>query len=324
MHIHNMRPEFAVYVEGLHEICFFVSMIRQAFIFLNLLLCAFTALAQPPLVSSGTIKRYENFSSKYVDARNIDVWLPENYSPKKKYAILYMHDGQMLFDSTANWNHQEWRVDETLGRLMKEKKIRDCIVVGIWNTGLTRSAEYFPQKAITNLSDDKQTELLPLLNSHPLADNYLRFLVGELKPFIDSVFSTHRDQQNTFVCGSSFGGLISMYAICEYPEVFGGAACLSTHWTGLYRADNNPVPDAVLEYFNAHLPSPKDHRFYFDHGTATLDSLYAPFQLRADSIMKAHGFTGRNLESRVFNGEDHSERAWARRFEIPALFLLKK
>lgn len=94
--------------------------------------------------------------------------------------------------------------------------------------------------------------------------------------------------------------------------------------TGLYRAVNNPVPDAVLKYLDALVPSPKDHRFYFDHGTSTLDSLYAPFQLRADSIMKAHGYTSRNFESRVFEGEDHSERAWARRFVIPALFLLKK
>jgi predicted alpha/beta superfamily hydrolase len=299
-------------------------MIRQAFVFLILLMSAFTALAQRPLASSGTIKRYEDFPSKYVEARNIDVWLPENYAPEKKYAVLYMHDGQMLFDSTSTWNHQEWGVDETLGRLMKEKKIRDCIVVGIWNTGRTRSAEYFPQKAIANLPDGKREELLPFLNSQPLADHYLQFLVTELKPFIDSVFSTHRGQQNTLVCGSSFGGLISMYAICEYPEVFGAAACVSTHWTGLYRADNNPVPDAVLKYLDAHVPSPKDHRFYFDHGTATLDSLYAPFQLRADSIMKAHGYTARNYLSKIFEGEDHSERAWARRFEIPALFLLKK
>ncbi len=306
------------------EISFFVSMIKRGFIFLNLFLCALTAFAQMPVASSGTIKRFENFLSKYVEARNIDVWLPENYSPKKKYAILYMHDGQMLFDSTSNWNKQEWRVDEILGRLIKEKKMRDCIVVGIWNTGLTRSAEYFPQKAIANLSAADQTELLPLLNSRPLSDNYLKFLVTELKPFIDSVFSTQRDQSNTFVCGSSFGGLISMYAICEYPDVFGGAACLSTHWTGLYRAVNNPVPDAVLKYLDAHVPAPKDHRFYFDHGTATLDSLYAPFQLTADSIMKAHGYTSRNFESRVFDGEDHSERAWSRRFEIPAMFLLKK
>jgi len=79
----------------------------------------------------GTIKRFENFPSVHVGARNIDVWLPDGYNSGKKYPVLYMHDGQMLFDSTTNWNHQEWGVDETLGRLIKEKKVKDCIVVGI-------------------------------------------------------------------------------------------------------------------------------------------------------------------------------------------------
>ncbi|NTW25975.1 MAG: hypothetical protein HGA37_14855, partial [Lentimicrobium sp.] len=65
--------------------------------------------------ASGSIKRFRNLQSMYVDARNIDVWLPDGYTEHKKYAVLYMHDGQMLFDSTINWNKQEWGVDETIG-----------------------------------------------------------------------------------------------------------------------------------------------------------------------------------------------------------------
>lgn len=282
------------------------------------------SFAQLSQVSSGTVKRFENFPSKYIDPRNVDVWLPDQYSPSEKYAVLYMHDGQMLFDSTHTWTHQEWGIDETMGRLISEKKIRQCIVVGIWSNGMKRSAEYFPQKAIANISDDDQKELLPMLNSQPLSDNYLKFIVYELKPFIDSAFSTLRDQKNTLVAGSSFGGLISMYAICEYPDVFGGAACLSTHWTGLYHANNNPVPAAVLKYFDEHVPSPKNHRIYFDHGNATLDSLYAPFQKQADEIMRQHGYTSKNFETKVFPGEPHTEKAWRKRFDIPAVFLLKK
>jgi enterochelin esterase-like enzyme len=91
------------------------------------------SFAQLPHVSSGTIKRFENFTSQYVEARNIDVWLPDNYSPSKKYAVLYMQDGQSLFDSILVWTRHEWNVDETMSKLLSEKKIRDCIV---WPFGI--------------------------------------------------------------------------------------------------------------------------------------------------------------------------------------------
>jgi predicted alpha/beta superfamily hydrolase len=158
----------------------------------------------------------------------------------------------------------------------------------------------------------------------PNSDNYLKFVVTELKPFIDSTFSTLKDQPNTFISGSSMGGLISMYAICEYPEVFGGAACLSTHWPGTFTVENNPVPDAFLKYLKDHLPLPANHRIYFDYGSETLDALYKPFQLQADEIMKAKGYTLKNWVTREFPGDNHSEKAWNKRFSIPALFLLEK
>jgi enterochelin esterase-like enzyme len=280
----------------------------------------------------GTIKRFENFPSVHVGARNIDVWLPDGYDPGKKYAVLYMHDGQMLFDSTTNWNRQEWGIDETLGKLIKEKKIKDCIAVGIWNTS-KRHVEYFPQKALAYLSDSEKTDLLNitvgenkmrLMESGPISDNYLKFIVTELKPFIDSTFSTFKDQPNTFISGSSMGGLISMYAICEYPDIFGGAACLSTHWPGTLPGENNPVPSALLIYMQDHLPFPVNHKIYFDYGSETLDAFYKPFQLKADEIMKAKGYSSVNWITREFPGENHSEKAWNKRFNIPVVFLLGK
>jgi enterochelin esterase-like enzyme len=259
-----------------------------------------------------------------VDARNVDVWLPEDYSPSKKYAVLYMQDGQMLFDSATTWNHMAWKVDETMNELLHENKISDCIVVGIWNNGIKRHAEYFPQKALPYIPDSARKELMTLMDNTALADNYLKFLVFELKPFIDSSFSTKKDRSNTFVAGSSMGGLISLYAICEYPDVFGGAACMSTHWTGIYRADHNPIPFSILKYMSEKLPSPNHHKIYFDHGTKTLDSLYTPFQEQVDSIMKKKGYTNKNFESKIFEGADHSEASWAKRLAIPLEFLLKK
>lgn len=294
-------------------------------------LFAITAQAQAPAVSTGRIERHEQFPSRFVPSRNVDVWLPEGYSPRKKYAVLYMHDGQMLFDGAGTWNQQEWQADEVAGSLLAQKKIRDCIIVGIWNGGEGRHTEYFPQKPFEQLSA-KEKELVfaavrsngrQVFNSDLLqSDKYLKFLTTELKPFIDKQYATRKDRKNTFVAGSSMGGLISMYAVCEYPEVFGGAACISTHWPGIFTTENNPVPGAFLHYLKTHLPDPKKHRLYFDHGDMTLDALYPPYQAQADVILKAGGYTAKNLLSQAFPGEDHSERAWARRLHIPLVFLL--
>lgn len=81
-------------------------------------------------VTSGSLKHIENFPSKFVEARNIDIWLPEGYDGKKKFAVLYMHDGQMLFDSTTTWNHQTWDVDDVAQKLMNDGKVQNFIVVG--------------------------------------------------------------------------------------------------------------------------------------------------------------------------------------------------
>jgi hypothetical protein len=120
------------------------------------------------------------------------------------------------------------------------------------------------------------------------------------------------------------GGLISMYAICEYPAVFGGAACLSTHWPGIFQVENNPIPNAFYRYLKKNLPNPKNHKIYFDFGTATLDALYEPLQNEVDLIMKQKGFSTKNWITKKFEGENHSEIAWQKRLHIPFEFLLGK
>jgi enterochelin esterase-like enzyme len=285
-----------------------------------------------PIVRSGQIVRFASFKSKFVAERNVDVWLPDGFNPSKKYAVVYMQDGQMLFDSSGNWVKQEWGVDETFGRLLNEKKIRDCIVVGIWNTNDHRYGDYFPEKPFNLLSESEKGIIRALgqtikhrqfVNGKPNSDDYLRFLVKELKPFIDRNFPTLRKRNDTFIMGSSMGGLISLYALCEYPRVFGGAACLSTHVTGIFTNKNNPFPQALIQYLNQKLPKPRQHRFYFDRGTTTLDSLYEPHQLRVDSVFRFRGFKTENFQSLIFQGEPHTETAWKKRLEIPVLFLLK-
>ena len=290
------------------------------------------AMAQEAKVTSGKIEHFLNLKSQYVDARNVDVWLPDGYSSREKYAVLYMHDGQSLYDAEQTWNKQAWEVDEMAGKLISDNKTRKFIVVGIWNNGKKRHAEYFPQKAFEQLSHEKQEFVSNeyLLKDkidvafHPISDKYLQFIVTELKPFIDKTFSTKTNKANTFIAGSSMGGLISMYAICEYPKVFGGAACLSTHWSGIYQIDNNPVPEVFYNYLKKHLPNPKKHKIYFDYGDQTLDALYPTLQQKVDVIMKDKGFTSANWVTKFFPGKDHSEKSWAERLNFPLEFLLKK
>ena len=243
-----------------------------------------------------------------------------------------MQDGQMLFDSSVTWNKQEWGVDETISSLQQENKIKDCIVVGIWNTGAGRHSEYFPQKPFESLPKNQQDSVYnayrfggrSIFGGKPIiSDRYLLFLAQELKPFIDKTYSTKKDRNNTFLAGSSMGALISLYALCEYPQLFGGAACLSTHWPGLFSMENNPVPDVFFAYLEKNLPDPKHHRIYFDHGTETLDAMYAELQSKVDGIMTRKKYTSTHWMSKSWPGQDHSERSWRSRLSVPLLFLLK-
>ncbi len=287
--------------------------------------------AQLPSVVAGRIERIDSFPSKFISARNVDVWLPEDYTPDKKYAVLYMHDGQMLYDTAAGWNKQSWDVDDVITKLLNEHAIRDVIVVGVWNGGKTRHPDYFPQKPYEALSQVEQDTITAQLQRagrtkdvfKPESDNYLKFLVKELKPFVDRKYSTFTNRSNTFIAGSSMGGLISMYAICEYPKIFGGAACLSTHWPGIFAMDNNPIPQAFLNYMSKNLPNSKKHKIYFDYGDQTLDAMYPPLHPAVDSVMKLKGFAVENWVTKFFPGENHSEKAWNKRLDIPMLFLLK-
>lgn len=282
-----------------------------------------------PKVASGSLKRIENFQSKFVDARHVDVWLPAGYNPKQKYSVVYMHDGQMLFDSTTTWNKKEWGVDETFGILIKENIIRPCIVVGVWNVPEKRFADYFPQKIIDKIPENTRTTILEKqIKGKPNADNYLKFLVEELKPFIDKTYSTKKDAKNTFVMGSSMGGLISVYALCEYPQIFGGAACLSIHSPlTAYELINDKTDEEVAskfrEYLSQNLPKANTKKIYFDYGNLTGDAFYKPYQTKIDAIMTSKGFDTKHWQTREFLGTNHSESAWKARLDVPILFLFK-
>jgi enterochelin esterase-like enzyme len=277
--------------------------------------------------------RHADFRSEWVAKRNIDVWLPAGYDAKKKYAVLFMQDGQMLFDSSITWNRQEWGMDEVAGLLINQNKVRPFIIVGISNGGSARHREYLPQKPFTNLSASSQKEVLSSRRPEGstvfdgdkiISDLYLRFVVKELMPFIQKKYPVSKKQEDNYIMGSSMGGLISLYAVCEYPRVFGGAACLSTHWPGIFSAENNPYPAALFEYLRENIPRASTHRFYFDHGTKALDAMYGSYQQEADRIFKEKGYGVRNFDSRIFEGAPHDENAWRQRMDVPLLFLLRR
>jgi pimeloyl-ACP methyl ester carboxylesterase len=145
--------------------------------------------------------------------------------------------------------------------------------------------------------------------------------VEELKPYIDSNYSVGTGPEHAAVMGSSMGGLISLYAISEFPHVFGAAACVSTHWPGIFTMDNNPIPQAFFDYMRTALPDPAMHRIYFDYGTTTLDALYPPLQDRADAVMRARGYSESNWKTLRFEDAEHSEKAWSERLDFPLQFL---
>ena len=267
---------------------------------------------------TGTLVRHERFPSRFVAARNVDVWLPPGYAldRRRRFPVIYMHDGQNLFDPKTSYAGVDWGVDESLTRLVAQGVVREAIVVGVWNTP-KRFAEYMPRKAVGSSDAGGLGGVPPGTKDEIISDEYLKFLVRELKPFIDSRYRTRRAASDTFVMGSSMGGLISAYAVAEYPRVFGGAGCVSTHWPA--------AGGAVVEYLGAHLPDPRTHKFYFDFGTETLDAQYEPYQKKVDALMLRAGYTeGANWVTRKFEGDEHSERAWRGRVDIPLVFFLHK
>jgi enterochelin esterase-like enzyme len=296
--------------------------------FLAMLLAAVPASAG---ISSGKLDDLGVVQSRYADGRKVTVWLPDGYRPGgPKHSVLYMHDGQNLFDPESGFGGMEWKVDEVLGRLIAENKVRPTIVVAIWNTP-KRLREYVPSKAFSHLPPAYMERVRRLYGDDPLSDGYLKFIVRELKPRIDRSYNVRTGRDDTVIMGSSMGALISLYAISEYPRVFGGAGMVSTHWPLMIPPEGKTISDAEYEtvssaferYLAPALPSPRTHRLYFDHGSETLDAIYARYQRRIDRVVARRGYRpGVNSISRNFPGQAHNEISWASRVEIPLRFLL--
>ncbi|OYU95567.1 MAG: esterase [Bacteroidetes bacterium B1(2017)] len=274
---------------------------------------------------TGKLYRFEKVKPRFLEARNIDVWVPEDFdsSGRTRYAVLYMHDGQNLFLPGYSFGGQEWGIDEAMDSLLRRGLIRKTIVVGIWNSP-KRFIEYNPEDAFKKLDSLNKQKITLERGGTTLANQYLDFVFETVKPLIDSVFPTKPEAKNTFMMGSSMGGLISLYALCKHSEQLKAVACVSTHWPLSLKENNAQVAEQYIAYFARHLPNPKQHKLYFDHGTTTLDAWYEPHQLLMDSLCKESGYeTPKDFMSLVFPGEPHNEIAWRKRVGIPLKFLLQ-
>jgi predicted alpha/beta superfamily hydrolase len=274
-------------------------------------------MTSTPSLAVATRRRHDPFLSQYVQSRPVEVWLPPGYDDgDARYPVIYMHDGQNLFDPSTAYGGIDWGIDEALTGLIRDGATAGAIVVGVWNTGENRWREYMPEKFVRrSLKQRLRALFITRLRGVPYSDAYLKLLVREVKPFIDNMYRTLPDPPHTCVMGSSMGGLISLYALEEYPDVFGAAGCVSTHWP----AGGEDLVDAMADA----LPPSGRNKLYFDYGTATLDAEYEPLQRRMDQRLEAAGYTrGVDWMTEKFPGAEHSERAWRERVAIPLRYLL--
>jgi predicted alpha/beta superfamily hydrolase len=267
-------------------------------------------------------KHYPGFVGEGLLPRDVWVWTPPQYHQQltTHFPVIYMQDGQNLFFAEKSYTHVTWGVVETITKLSNWGFIQPAIVVGIDNTQ-NRMGDYLPVKPFQTPKGKAylaklKGEAPEVFNRFPyVSDNYLRLTVDVIKPKIDRDFRTLSNPEKTFVMGSSMGALISLYALVEYPDVFGGAGCLSTSWP--------IVTPFIFPYLNQYLPNAGTHKLYFDKGSQGLDAQYAPFQAKVDDIMAEKGYIkGEDWVTRFFPGADHNEQAWRKRLHIVLRFLL--
>jgi enterochelin esterase-like enzyme len=251
----------------------------------------------------GRLEYWRDVPSKYLtERRNVEIWLPPGYDEdsKARYPVLYMHDGQNLFDPRIANTGVDWGVDEAVVRGIKAGRVPPLIVVGVWCTA-ERLREYSPW--------DK-------------GPGYARFLVEELMPEVNRRYRTLTGPRHTGVMGSSMGGLISFWLCWTHPEVFGRAGCVSTHWPWNGRLDDPAAAPLILGELASGAPFPKGVRLYFDFGTVGVDAPYEPLQAKVTAFLTAQGLTeGKQFVVRKFEGATHNEAAWRARLDEPLAFL---
>jgi enterochelin esterase-like enzyme len=274
-----------------------------------------------PQADAGRIERIEGSvpAGSALAPRAVDVWLPSNYPQQAPYAVIWAHDGQMLFDAATTWNQQAWEFDRIGAELIEAGAVRPLIVIGVHNGGERRHAEFYPQAVLAALTEAQRAEAI---EGEPAADAYLDYLLQTLRPLIAARYAVSTEPQDQFLLGSSMGGLISLYGLLRDPQHWGGAAAVSTHWPGSEPKPDAPFALAFRAWIAGRLPELSGQRIWMDHGTETLDAHYPPLQAQADRVFEASKLSRDQWTSREYTGTDHSEKSWSGRLADPLRFLL--
>jgi predicted alpha/beta superfamily hydrolase len=261
----------------------------------------------PPHTLTGNIQQHRGFRSKiFANRRDVLVYLPRGYRrfSRKRYPVLYLQDGQNVFDAATSFAGVEWGVDETAQQLIRENLIEPLIIVAIANTGEERVHEYAPTRGVIDTSAKRKKR------SRGLARQYGRFLIEELKPYIDKKYRTKREAEFTGVGGSSLGGLLALTLGLWFPNVFTRLLVMSP---SVWWDDQAIVK--MVEKLDKKLPL----RIWLDTGT------HEPGWERARDLCAALVQKGWHLFDDLYyteiEGGDHSEGAWSTRVD-PALRFL--
>ncbi|WP_224248483.1 alpha/beta hydrolase-fold protein [Hyalangium gracile] len=250
---------------------------------------------------TGNIRYLRGVASTFLPRkRDIIVWLPPDYEdkPKRRYPVLYMHDGQNLMDAATSYTGAEWRVDEAAQQLVTDQQVEPLIIVGVYNTE-DRFAEY------TQVKDTGEFAHLGGGN----ADAYGRFLVEELKPMIDRTFRTKTGAQDTGLAGSSLGGLVTLHLGIKYPNIFRrlGVVSPSVFW------GNKDIVARVKA-----LKKKPPLKLWVDIGTEeskgsqeTVDDT----RLLREALLAEGWVEGKDLRYLEIPGAVHTETAWADRID---------
>jgi len=266
--------------------------------------------------------KYHTVEGEYpIGNRDITIYLPKNYDSDGtiKYPLLIMMDGQNIFFDSLSYIGHSWRLSQVSDNLLQDGKLKDILIVGIDNATINRFSEYMPKKPYDSLSRRIKWKLNKHSNEPIYSDQFLKYVVNNVIPFMKKKYNISEDSEDIIIGGSSMGGLISMYAVCEYPNEFGGAICMSTHWPVFIYKKSGVSKNKIIDYFSENIPQNK--KWYFDFGTLGLDRQYEEHQIKIDEILKNNGYeSGKNWITKKFEGHDHNEIAWYSRINIPLKF----
>ena len=304
-------------------------MIRFVLALLALLALAPARASQP--ADTGRLLDYRDVEAAGLPAQRLTVWLPPGYDrdTATRYPVLYMHDGHNLFDPALSNFNKVWAADRAMLAASADGTVRPHIIVGVWAPGADRYRQYLPRPVHEAAPPALRAQMDAMAGGPIVSDAYLAWLAGPLKRWVDASFRTLPGRDHTAIAGSSMGGLMSCHAFLERPDIYGRAACVSSHWPAADpRAPDRD--DAALAafwrgWFAARLGRADGRRLWLDHGTATLDAFYAPYQREVDVAIAGAGWVrGRDWESRVYQGAEHEENAWAARLPEILRWLLEQ